>query len=331
MPTIAQLTPDMLPDAYALLCELDSSVPHSSWHSLFHPPWAIDDNCLGYALLQRGTLVGMIGTLFSERTIAGKDVRFCNMHCWYVKPEFRSGSLMLVRPLLNLKQCTLTDLSASPAVCEILGQMGFSVLDQHAVVMPPTPWMARRTTSHSDVDPVTAQNVDCLSVYDQQIYLDHQHAPCGHLLIRDDEGTCYLVYSRVDKHVIPFCQIHYISDPARFARHHQQVRKQLMSRAHCCWVVVDSRLLRGASIPYSFRIRANDKLYRSQHIAPDRVDNLYSEMPLLGLSTLLSGRARALLLAKTYLPASAAAYVQSALQTGEQKRREQMQTGLGSA
>jgi hypothetical protein len=77
---------------------------------------------------------------------------------------------------------------------------------------------------------------------------------------------------------------------------------------------LDSRHLRHQAIPHSFRVRANEKLYRTPDLQPHQIDTLYSEMPLLSLSTLLSLRAMVSLTARRVLPSSAVSRIRSLTQ-----------------
>jgi hypothetical protein len=315
MPEVVKITRDMLPHVYPLLGEFDPRVEPWRWESLFARQWDADEDFHGYALVDGGNLVGMLGGLFSKRCIEGRAVPFCNLHCWYVKPPYRSSSLLLIRPFLELKRHTITDFSPSPPVCEILKLLGFSTLDRTATILPVLPWAARRKDFEAcEIVECQERDLAALGPVDQQIFRDHCNTPCGHALIRDASGCCYLVYSRVNRHLFPYCYVHYLSDAARFAKHHAAARRFLASRASSRLVILDSRHLQHQAIPHSFRVRANEKLYRTPDLQPHQIDTLYSEMPLLSLSTLLSLRAMVSLTARRVLPSSAVSRIRSLTQ-----------------
>ena len=101
----------------------DRFLTKDDWRHLFSPSKATD-GCCGYALLDKDRIVGILGMLFSYRTVRGVERRFCNLHSWYVLPAYRGKSLTLMRPALRLRDCTLTDLTPTDAVCEINQRLG---------------------------------------------------------------------------------------------------------------------------------------------------------------------------------------------------------------
>jgi hypothetical protein len=313
MASIAKITNDMLPDVYALLGELNPDVPESTWASLFTHGWKAEESHGGYVLVHAGKPVGILGTIFSERTIAGRPVRFCNAFSWYVRPEHRAGSVLLLRPLLALKGHTLTDFSAAPVVTDMLRRFGFRTLDREAVVLLPFALSAARG-SDCEVLACDEANMAEVAENDRRIFDDHRQAPCGHMLLRDGRDYCYAVYTRVTRHPLPYCLVHYLSNPALFTQHHGAARKFLMAATDTRAVVVESRLVAGLKVPYSVRTRAIEKLYRSDDVEPRHVDMLYSEMVLMEHSTLLSLRGRMYLAAKKYLPDAAVTYIRTTMQ-----------------
>ena len=295
----------MLPEVYdSLLRPWSPETPQSTWEHVFSPAWDVPDDRIGFAMTDGGRVVGMLGTIFSERSIGGRNEQFCNLHGWIVDPEYRSRSLTLMRPLLNLKGYTLTDFTSGTGVNAMMKRLGFTSIDTTATVLPTL--LTRGRSPRATVDAMAGppdQFADVLSPSDLRIYADHRELDCGHLLFRVDGSYCYLVYTRIDRHMMPYCLLHYISDRPLFAKHHATIRSHLMRAAGSRLVVVDTRIVRALNIPFSFRVGATEKLYRSTTVAPEEVDTLYSEMLFFRHTTLPGIRHQLRLAATRMVPA----------------------------
>jgi hypothetical protein len=282
---VEKMTAEMFPEVYeTLLRKLDPQRSRTHWQVPFVDRHWHDETHVGYLLKVRGELVGMMGTLFCERTLNGKIARFCNLHAWYVAPEHRSGSLLLMRPILALKDHTITDFSALPQVATISKRLGFLTLDNHIVVIPPLPWSRDRSVKLSELADEPALAERRLNPVDLQIYRDHQGIGCSHLLVESESEYCYLVSNRIQARWLPYQQVHYISDKHFFAKHHLPIRTHLL-RMRTRYIAVGSRLLEGVSVPYSLLTRSHEQLYRPSQSSPPReqIDTLYSELPLMKL------------------------------------------------
>jgi hypothetical protein len=303
MPSVIKITSSMFPELYgSLLREWNPALSEARWKLAFENRWT-DEDYFGHALTDQGKIVGMLGMLFSRREINGKAARFCNLHAWYVKPEYRVNSLLLMRPVLALTDHTITDFTPSERVCAVSKRLGFAHLDGSAVAMPQLP-RARRDNgiARCDLQAVTDENLADMAPADVRIYKDHRDVDCGQLLVRDDGRYCHIVYSRVDRPLIPYCNVHYLSNPRLFAEHHATIRSRLMRDSGARYVVVDARMLASVQVPFSFRVRTLEKLYRSNHMAPPDIDSLYSEMVLFRHSVFPGLRDRLRATAARYTP-----------------------------
>ena len=126
---------------------------------------------------------------------------------------------------------------------------------------------------------------DSLTEQDKKVFLDHQPYGCGHLLIRDGNEYCYLLFTRVVRHWVPYCHIHYISNKEIFARHELAVRSSLLKKQRARYVAVDVRLVEGMKFPASFRSwEPPHGVYKSVDLGPAQIDNLYSDIVFLNLT-----------------------------------------------
>ena len=111
-----------------------------------------------------------------------------------------------------------------------------------------------------------------LRISDQEIYSDL--VPTGQLdLLISVEPLESLRY------------LHYLSDRAVFQRHERGVRRALLDESGGSFIVVDARLVAGLQLAASFDFPLRTrKLYRSDHLEPRHIDNLYSEQILMHLT-----------------------------------------------
>jgi hypothetical protein len=297
----------MFPEVYdAILRDWNPNLTEAHWQRAFVHRGTCDEDYFGYALADGGRIVGMLGMIFSQRTLGGKVARFCNLHSWHVQEEYRAKSLMLMKPVLALKEHTITDFTPTETVSMVSKRLGFTTLDNSMIVLPRAFASGRAADAvvhelNGQADPVAAE----MDSIDAQIYRDHLDLDCGHLYLRDETGYCYVVYSRIDVRILPFCLVHYVSDCNRFLRHQATIRSHLLHKTGVQYVVVEARMLEGARVPLSFYIRAKARLYKSTTVTLDQVDTLYSEVAYLKHSTLFSMRERLRSTAQRYIPHSA--------------------------
>lgn len=281
MNAIKQITPEMFPELRdGLLRELDPRMNESGWRRCF-VDLADPEYGAGFTLTEGGRIVGLLGAIYSDRTIQGCPKRFCNVHSWYVQPEYRGRSLLLMREVLKLSGHTVTDFSPTRSVVAISRRLGFKPLDSSARMLLPAP----RVDTQDLVD-VDDSSVAMLSEVDQKIYRDHRSIGCGHVVLGDKDGYCYTVFSRIDYFWFSYCCVHYISDRRRFVDHQAIFRTKLMEQTRTRLVLVDSRLLDSNGLPRSIRVSTYEKLFRPAGVAASDVDGLYSDAVNLGLSSI---------------------------------------------
>jgi len=282
LPSLVKLTPTLFPEVHEhLLRKLDPNMPVTRWQATLDGRWHQDD-CVGYALIEQGRPVGMLGMLFSEREIGGRTARFCNLHSWYVEPEHRASSLLLMRPALAAREHTLTDLSPSRRVVEISRRLGFETLEQTITMLPWLPWQGGDAAEVLELAPDDPRAARLLSPADLRVFRDHQGIDCRHWLVLDRGEYCYLVSSRLRHPRFGYSYLHHVSRPRLLARHHAAVRTRMLQGGLRC-VAVCTRLLDGVRVPFSLTTRTNEKLFRPAGVPAAQVDTLYSELVLLKL------------------------------------------------
>ena len=79
-----------------LNAHMNRDIPVASWIQCARGPWRGDAPNHGYLLREGDRLAGVLTALYSEREIAGKTERFCNLATWCVLPSHRRQSLRLL-------------------------------------------------------------------------------------------------------------------------------------------------------------------------------------------------------------------------------------------
>ncbi len=289
MVTLEKIHSPLFSNLYeSFLREDDALSSEQDWRNLFDYRWDTEEGHCGYALLDADTVVGILGMVFSERHLDGVTRKFCNLHTWWVREDHRGRSLTLLRPVLQLNDYTITHLTPDDNVRAVTRRMGFSDLNSQLRILLPLSGVRGAGTAEASVLVDDPHAIDeRLSDDDRKILLDHRPSGCGHLLINDGKRYCYLVYTHVVRHRLPYCHIHYMSDRTIFASKEPLVRAWLLGNHAARFVVVDDRLVQGMKLRRSFPFWAPaHALYKSSKVRPEQIDNLYSDVVLLKLTVL---------------------------------------------
>ncbi len=278
-------TPAMFEAIHPLLVMLDPGPTKEQWRGLVVDyGWSTEENCIGYVLVAGQEIVGFMGTLFSRRMVDGKEVKLCNSHSWVVKEGFRGHSLSLLVEVLRLKGYTITALTARPEVGPVLEKMGFKVLDRNVRMFFPRPVLPR--LARKDIPDISADRRvigETLPAGDLKIFTDHSACSCGHVVVRDSHGHCYIAFSnrlqRKYGRKIPYSHIHYISNYDLFLRHLGRINLYFLKIFGSWFLALDERLMRDRRVRFSgAHCLTTPRYYRGGVLAPDQIDNLYTEM-----------------------------------------------------
>ena len=289
MVALEKIRDEMFDDIYSsYLDDGDRFLTKDDWRPLFSRSSAGEPGHCGYALVDGSRVVGVLGMLFSERNIAGRTARFCNLHSWYVDDEFRGKSLLLMRQALRLGDHTLTDFTPTEKVCAISTRLGFEPLDSAVRVLLPFGGKSTRAARDSAIQITSDSNVikANLSPSDSVLFHTHQVRHCEHLLVTHADQICYLICSNVDRYFLPYRQIHYISNKPLFEQALPQITTYLLAGSNAHFTAVEDRLVAGLKLPRSFRLPMQSRqIFRPYNVDPAEIDELSSEVSLLGLST----------------------------------------------
>lgn len=260
-------------------------ITRAQWRSLFDYPWTCDTQTRGFVLLDDDKVAGFFGTIWSEREIAGRPERFCNLTSWITLPDYRNQSLLLLKSVLALEHCTITCHSPAGNLYPLYRRFGFSDLETKLRIILPWPswhspaqWLGYKLSSHpNEIAPhLDAANLRLLEA--------HRSPACGHLLIRAGTDSCYLIFTRTKGKRFHFSHVHYVSNRELFARAIDRIKLHLLRVNRTPLIMIDARLVAGLAIPHSREADLGvPHIFRSTTLAPEQIDNLFSELILLGL------------------------------------------------
>jgi hypothetical protein len=289
MISVRPVDASLFDQVHPLLQDLDPSIDQSTWQRLFDYQWKQEEAYCGYGLFDDEKLVGFLGLIFSQRIIAQKLERFCNLTTWIVQPSYRGYSLLLMRSVMQLKNYTLTDFSSYKEVIQLSKRLGFQELDVRVKLLlasrfVPSFFRHEKIQCFQELDEIKTR----LRGADATLFADHQRYPnCRHLLVCGGEQYCYLIFTVVQNSTFSYCYLHFISDVKLFAMFSLTIRAQLVKMSGTALILVDSRLVSQISLPLTYELPLNlPKLYKSDTLTPEQIDNLYSELILLNLNIL---------------------------------------------
>ncbi|MFV2100549.1 hypothetical protein [Micromonospora sp. LOL_024] len=253
-----------------------------AWVRAAEVPWQVDAPNHGMLLrADDGQVVGALLAFYSERMVAGRTERLCNLGAWCVLPEFRFHSLKLLRALLAQPGYHFTDLSPSGNVVPINERHGFRFLDTTTTLTPNLPWPSLPGRRRVSADPEVIRRT--LTGPELARYLDHARAPAArHIVLVDGDEWCYVVFRRDRRKRLPlFASILHVSNRALFRRMHRMLLRHLLVRHGALATLAELRLV-GDRPPLSVRLPdTRRKMFRSDSLDPDDVDYLYSELVCL--------------------------------------------------
>ena len=291
MISVSNATPEVFDQVYPLLEHFNQGNDRLSkdhWRNLFHYPWQFRGNTRGFLLLDGDKAVGIELLIQCDRVIDGQIHRVAHGSSWYVRPEYRSSSLLLKTPLYDLMDegLSITNFTPKPEFESYHKLTGASVLETHQIILLPIPdpilisGLWRWSASGSP-----QKFLHLLNSNDRQIYEDHSTLPCKHLVVWSGDKYCYLVHSKTEgPRGFPSSFVHYISNFSVFMQAIEKIKLALQFSNRAPFVTIERRMLRGHTFRFSREVPLkNPRLFWSKTLKAEQIDSLYSEMILLEL------------------------------------------------
>ncbi|TVZ02876.1 hypothetical protein EAS64_20565 [Trebonia kvetii] len=240
-------------------------------------PWEVDAPNHGFMLRDGQRVVGVHLAFYSERLIAGKTERFCNLGAWCVLPEFRFHSMRLYRELLMQDGYHFTGLSPGEKVLSIHSRFKFRFLDTSATLIPNLPWPGVPGLTRISADPEVIGRR--LSGPELELYRDHAQALAArHLVLIRGENCCYVIYREMRFKNIPIVAvILHVSNPGLFRRSIVPLTRYLLVRHGLVGTLAELRII-GRRPRLAFRLHSWPKMYYSTSLEARQIDDLYSEL-----------------------------------------------------
>jgi hypothetical protein len=258
-----------------LHANLNDQVPWA--RSCLATPWQTDAPNHGFLLRDGQLVVGACVAFYSERLVAGRVERFCNVGAWSVLPAYRFHSIRLFTALLAQEGYHFTALSGNPTALAIFARFKFRSLDTSAALIPNLPWPTVPGRTRISGDPGVIER--SLTGTELELYRDHAHALAvqHHVLLRGRE-SCYIMYREFRHRDVPlYAVLLHVSNPDLFRRAIVPLTRHLLVRHRLVATLGELRII-GPQPRLSFRLNAWPKMYRSASLEPGRIDNLYSEL-----------------------------------------------------
>ncbi len=266
---------DVLAVADFLHANLNDQVPWA--RSCLPVPWKVDAPNHGFLLRDGQLVVGACLAFYSERSVAGRLERFCNVGALYVQPAYRFHSIRLFTALLGQKGYHFTGLSANETVLAIFARLKFRPLDTSAALIPNLPWPTVPGRTRISADPSVIERA--LAEEELEIYRDHAQALAvhHHVLLHGQE-SCYVMHREFRHRDKPlYAVLLHVSNPDLFRRALLPMTRHLLVRHRLVATLGELRIIEHRP-RLSFKLTAWPKMYRSASLEPGQIDNLYSEL-----------------------------------------------------
>jgi len=260
-------------------------IPAAHWRRLFHYSWPSRERMRGFVLRDGPRVVGFFGTILYERLIDGRVEKFADLTSWVTLPEYRNHSLRLFEAVAGLHDRTLTCHTAIQSIHPLYRRIGFKELESKwIVILPnlnplrPDGWFRGRI--------ITAPGQILKKLDDREGACVRELASdiCHPMLVTHRGRKCLMLFTRAKGRRFHFARIHHVSNREVFLACLDHIRWRMAIVSRALLLAIDARLLDG-HIPPGGRETplALVALYRSKTLRPGQIDNLYSELTLLGL------------------------------------------------
>lgn len=254
------------------------------WKYLVNPPWPVEEDHRGYALMEDGNAVGFISFIYARRIINGKQEKFCNISSFVTDEAHRHEGMNLIKPVLGLQDYTVTNLTTTPTVYTLFKRLGFSDLDTTMHILLPLPsFHGGRLGRHRII--IRPEEIEeRLEGQEAKDFKSHQIPNCWAFLIASQDDHCLVIFGRTKGRKRTFSFVHHLSKPRIFFENLNKAKLALAMKTRTPFVMLMDRYVLGHPIGPARTVQIrNPALYRSGSLKPEQIDSLYSELPLLNL------------------------------------------------
>lgn len=259
-----------------------------------HPPeryrryleyrWPVERGDAGVVIEDAGELRGVIGAIYSTRTIERVHHRFCNLTSIAVDDSHRKWSLQAFATLFRRKDVTFTVFSASEAVQKILEFFKFAKRASSRVILPPVGFtgLVHRATGRVRVVTNTEDIVRELQGSERTIAEDHARHGCAQVLLERGGVRSHVVAVRRGHGARTFADILYASDRALCVAEISSIQPSLARSLRTPLIGLDASWTSKRPLVSATYAKLRPVYARSPVLNIDEVDALYSELVALG-------------------------------------------------
>ncbi len=287
-PRLRAIAPDDVENIIRLLREWSPRIAADEWRAIFEHPWDGERPELGYILTDSDSIVGHLGTIYSEQMLGEIRRRVCNITSWYVREDYRSSSIRLFQALLKDADI-ITVFTPGGVTRQIMEILGFRVLERNKYVYFPllhaaTLLRSRGVTILTDIGDIEQQ----LDENHRTILKDLFDTNCRHFLVREGARYCYLVTKRRRQGIkgpltVSASEVLFCSDRAMLNRHLERILLTVLRR-DATWALTGNERIVGKRRLFGLRLKHTEFVYGTD-IDLDLLDNLlYSEVVLLPIN-----------------------------------------------
>lgn len=279
---VCPITDNDLPEVAQLLgTHFPPDTPLDRWAEVWRETVNLPDSSApnhGFLLRAGGKVVGAYPAVYSTRVINGRTERFCNLAVWYTEPQYRLHSVRMVKAILVQGGWHFTDLTPIDVVQQLNLRLGFRFLDTTAVLIPNIPWPSVRGRVRVSADEAVIRA--SLNGQPLKFFLDHVRCQWArHLVVVRDGEACYVQWRMERRKGLPvFASLRYASNPTVLRKTIRPLGHYLLTRYGALGTVVELRVAGGRPRPSWQLRRSKARMFKSDTLAPEDVDYLYSEI-----------------------------------------------------
>ncbi len=272
---------DDIPAVVDLLhTRMNGKIEPQRWRRILDYPWRPPEAERGWLVEDRGRIVGFMGTIYSDRVVAGRTHRFCDLSSWYLMRDYRGDGTgdRLLRACMAKPDVTYQTMTARRATGRKIRALGFSVLDDTRRVFRPSAPSSRERSGLEIVGHPAAIRAR-LDPDQRRAHDLHAGFGLGEAYIPD--FGLWLVWQRKLKgEGIAYHEVLHASNPARLSANAQAICDAIVS-GDTGILAIDSRWMREGDPAGTIETIALPRWFRSPNLEGVAVDHLYSEVILL--------------------------------------------------
>ena len=244
---------------------------------ILSPTWDPQRVDKGAILEDQGRMVGFATALYSHRILKGGWTKFCALGPWYVLPDYRAGSLQLMSFLLAQKDYTFTSHSPNAISLAILTRFKFERLSTYWHIYPLGANISSLARGGVHIEANDETILSCATEQEKVLINDHHPGGCSVIRVSTHNASGLVITKRRTLRNVPVSELLYVGDQGLVVRHFERVKWAIARKEGTCMLIADSRLL-GANAPRPLLWRERIRMFRSEVLKADEIDNLYSEV-----------------------------------------------------